>query len=86
MSRQLLADARRTRDELSRLRGEAFDRAYAENELAYHRTVNGVVADVFIPNLENAEVKEAFRGALAVFRGHERHAEMLVRQVGGMRR
>lgn len=86
MSRKLLADARATRDELSRLRGAAFDRAYAENELAYHRTVNGVVADAFIPNLENAEVKQAFAGALAVFRGHERHAETLVEGLRGMRR
>lgn len=84
MSRQLLADAREVKDRLSRLRGEAFDRAYAENELAYHRTVNGVVADAFIPNIENGEVREAFRGALQIFRGHERHAERMVEAVGGM--
>ena len=77
MSRQLLKDAARIKDELSRLRGAEFDRRYAANELAYHRTVNGVVQDVFLPNLQNAEVKEAFAGALALFRGHERHAERL---------
>lgn len=71
MSRQLQADARRIKDEMLRLRGNAFDRYYAENELAYHETVNGVVADAFIPNIENAEVKQAFQAALTVFRGHE---------------
>lgn len=76
-SRKLLADAARVVDELSRVRGAAFDRRYIENELAYHRTVNGVVADAFIPNIENAEVKKAFEGALVVFRGHERHAARL---------
>lgn len=86
MSRQLIADSRRIKDEMSRLRGADFDRFYAENELAYHRTVNGAVADVFIPNIENAEVKAAFQQALAVFRGHERHAEEVVRRVGGMGR
>jgi putative membrane protein len=86
MSQQLLADARRTKDGLSRLRGEEFDRAYAENELAYHRTVNGVVADAFIPNVENDQVKKAFQDALTIFRGHERHAEQMVSQVGSMRR
>jgi hypothetical protein len=30
-----------------------------------------VVADAFIPNIENAEVKQAFQAALTVFRGHE---------------
>jgi len=86
MSRQLLRDAQKTKDRLSRLRGAAFDRAYAENELAYHRTVNGVVESAFIPNLENARVREAFRGALRIFRGHERHAEEMVNSVDGMDR
>lgn len=83
MSRQLQADARRVRDRLSRLRGAEFDRAYAENELGYHQTVNGVVADAFIPNIENGEVKSAFWGALVIFLEHERHAERMVAQVGG---
>ncbi|MCI0432751.1 MAG: DUF4142 domain-containing protein [Gemmatimonadetes bacterium] len=81
MSRKLLADAEKIKDELSRLRGGAFDRYYVENELGYHRTVNGVVADAFIPNIENAEVKKAFETALAIFRGHEQHAAQLVSQL-----
>lgn len=78
MSRQLLADAARIKDELAELRGKAFDRRYAENELAYHRTVNGVVADAFVPNIETPEVREAFEQALQIFRSHERHAERMV--------
>ena len=84
MSRKLLDDAAGIKDEMSRLRGAAFDRFYARNELAYHQTVNGVVADAFIPNIEHAEVKDAFKGALTIFRGHERHAEQMVRRVDGM--
>lgn len=80
-SRQMLQDATRIKDELSRLRGAEFDRYYAENELRYHRSVNGVVADAFIPNVENPEVKQAFQAALAIFRGHERHAEHMVSRV-----
>jgi len=80
MSRKLLDDARRIRDELSRLRGDAFDRFYIDNELRYHETVNGVVANAFIPNIENAEVRKAFETALEVFRGHEAHARQLVRE------
>jgi len=83
LSRKLESDARRIRDEMSRLRGADFDRYYASNELAYHRTVNGVVADAFIPNIENGRVKAAFQQALTIFRGHERHAEKMVREVGG---
>ena len=84
MSRQLQAGADAILERLSGLRGAAFDRAYAENELEYHRTVNGVVRDAFIPNIENREVKNAFEGALAIFVEHERHAEHMVAEVGGM--
>ena len=85
MSRQLLADAARIKDEMSRLRGSAFDAYYAANELKYHQSVNGAVEDTFIPNLKNAEVKKAFEGALAVFRGHERHAEQLAGSLSRVR-
>ncbi|MCG8469608.1 MAG: DUF4142 domain-containing protein [Gemmatimonadetes bacterium] len=77
LSRQLLAGAEEIEAELRSLEGRAFDRRYAENEAAYHRTVNGVVADAFIPNIENAEVKAAFEAALEVFLVHQEHAEKL---------
>lgn len=80
-SRQLAADADKVKDRLSRLRGEEFDRVYAENELRYHQAVNGIVEDTFIPNIRNPEVKAAFEQALAVFRGHERHAERMLDRV-----
>jgi putative membrane protein len=83
MSRKLLRDSARIKDEMSRLRGAEFDRYYANNEWQYHQTVNSVVADTFIPTVGNAEVKQAFEGALVIFRGHERHAEQLVRRIGG---
>lgn len=81
MSRQLLQDATRIKGDLSRLRGAAFDTYYVNNELTYHRLVNGAVADGFIPNVKNPAVKQAFQGALVIFRGHERHAASLMRQV-----
>jgi putative membrane protein len=80
-SRQLAADAETVKDRLSRLRGEEFDRVYAENEFQYHRAVNGIVEDTFIPNVQNPEVKEAFEQALAIFLGHERHAEQMLDRV-----
>jgi putative membrane protein len=52
-----------------------------ENEAQYHQTVNGVVADGFIPNADNGEVKQAFQAALQIFRAHQEHAESLVQSV-----
>jgi len=85
-SRRLLQDAEGKKHELAGLRGIAFDRAYARNELAYHQAVNGVVEDAFLPAVRNPEVQQAFKTALAIFRGHEAHAERLVRQVEGIGR
>jgi putative membrane protein len=81
LSRQLNVQADQLIDEMSQLRGEAFDRRYAENELGYHKAVNGLVEGTFIPNIENAEVKALFEQALAIFKAHEKHAEMMVAEL-----
>lgn len=78
LSTMLQRDAEKLIDEMSRLRGSAFDRRYAENELAYHRAVNDLVENSFIPNIENAEVKALFEAGLKIFKAHEGHAEMMV--------
>lgn len=61
--------------ELSRLRGRAFDRAYLQNEVAYHRTVNGALRDTLIPRASNAELKSLLETGLTLFTEHQRHAE-----------
>ena len=63
---------------LESLDGQAFDREYARNELAYHQTVNHVVGDVWISNIQNAEVKAFLTQALVTFRVHEEHAGHMV--------
>ena len=69
--------------EMSRLSGHAFDIRYAENELRYHKAVNALVADTFIPNIEHPEVKALFEEALVIFTVHERHAERMVDALKG---
>ena len=81
LSQQLSANADKLVDEMSKLRGADFDRRYAENELAYHKAVNDLVENTFIPNIDNAEVKELFKAGLSIFKAHERHAEMMVKKV-----
>lgn len=79
LSRQLNTQADELVAEMSRLRGEDFDRRYAENELAYHRAVNDLVEGTFIPNLQHPEVKALFEEAIVIFKAHEKHAEMMVK-------
>ena len=81
-SQSLLAGSDAKIKELSQLSGAAFDKAYAANELAYHQTVNHVVGDAFIPNVENGELKTLLGSALATFQAHEKHAAQMVADVG----
>jgi putative membrane protein len=62
---------------LSHLHGRTFDRAYARNEVAYHKTVNGALADTLIPSANNGELKTLLQTGLKLFREHQHHAEHL---------
>ncbi len=81
LSQSLQENAEKLITEMSALRGAAFDKFYAENELAYHKAVNDLVGNAFIPNIENAEVKSLFEAGLEIFRAHEHHAEKMVSEV-----
>ena len=63
------------RAELAKLNGAAFDKAYAANEVAYHKTVNGALEKTLIPSASNAELKSLLETGLKIFQGHEQHAE-----------
>jgi putative membrane protein len=78
LSQQLNGQADTLVAELSQLSGLTFDRRYAENELAYHQAVNGLVVGTFIPNIDHPDVKALFEEAAVIFKAHERHAEMMV--------
>jgi putative membrane protein len=81
LSQSLAKGADKLVDELGKLDGAAFDKRYAENELAYHKAVNDLVGNAFIPNIENAEVKALFKAGLEIFKAHEGHAAMMVEAV-----
>jgi putative membrane protein len=81
-SQTLIEGAEAKLGEMAKLSGPAFDKSYAENELAYHQTVNHVVGDAFIPNVENEELKALLGQALATFQAHEGHARQMVAQLG----
>ena len=76
-SKSLAAAGEAKRTELSALEGAAFDKAYAENEVAYHKTVNGALATTLIPSASNAELKDLLQTGLKIFQGHQEHAEHL---------
>ncbi len=80
-SKSLAKQAAEKKTELSRLSGAQFDKAYAENEVAYHKTVNGALQTVLIPSASNAELKDLLQTGLKVFQGHQQHAEHLAKDL-----
>ena len=81
LSQQLTRQSKELVAKMSGLRGADFDKFYANNELAYHKAVNDLVENAFIPNIENAEVKALFEAGLKIFKAHEKHAEMMVKSL-----
>src|SRR5215212_1177329 len=63
------------------LKGADYDKAYVENEVAYHKTVNGALQDTLIPSANNQELKDLLGQGLKLFQGHEQHAEHLAGQL-----
>lgn len=80
-SKALSKQASGTEVALKKLSGAAFDKAYAENEVAYHKTVNGALEGSLIPSASNAELKELLSTGLKIFQGHEKHAEQMAKSL-----
>jgi putative membrane protein len=68
---------------LKTLSGADFDKAYINNEVAYHKAVIQEVSTVLIPDAHNAELKSALQGAAPLFQGHLEHAEHLQASMNG---
>ena len=74
-STSLTDAAAATRQRLAGLSGAAFDKAYVDNEVAYHQQVNGALETLLIPSAQNAELKGLLETGLKLFQGHQQHAE-----------
>ena len=74
-SQALSKQAAAKRAELAKLNGAAFDKAYVDNEVAFHKTVNSALETQLIPSAQNSELKSLLQTGLKIFQGHEQHAE-----------
>ena len=73
-SRSLKQSAEATDARLSALQGSAFDRAYLDNEIAFHDAVIRTMDGTLIPAATNPELKAALVGARPAFQAHLEHA------------
>lgn len=76
-SQSLAKGAAAEQKTLTALKGAAYDKAYADNEVAYHQTVNDALSGTLIPATQNAELKSLLETGLKLFKEHQMHAEHL---------
>jgi putative membrane protein len=77
LTKSLLDGAKETKVVLNKKAGKAFDKAYVDNEVAYHKAVIDAVAKVLIPQAKNAELKALLEKVLPTLKMHLKHAEMI---------
>ena len=81
VSKSLMKDAKAQNAELYKLKGKSFDKAYLENEVAYHKAVIAMLNTKLIPGASNAELKAFLQGLVAPFEGHLKYAQMALEKI-----
>jgi putative membrane protein len=76
-TQSLLSQATTTKQMLNSKSGAEFDKAYVDNEVAYHKAAIDVVENTLIPDATNPELKSLLQSALPIFKEHLQHAEMI---------
>jgi len=77
VSKKLSSDAEKTKKTLRAKSGKAFDKAYVDNEVTYHKAVIGAVEGLLIPQSQNAELKKLLQDVVPTLKAHLAHAEMV---------
>jgi len=63
---------------LNRLTGAAFDEAFLEHEVAYHKAVIDAVTNTFLPTIQNGELKAFVQKVAPAFQAHMLAAQNLL--------
>jgi putative membrane protein len=82
-SQSLKAGGEKNLANLKTLKGAAFDKAYVDQEVAYHAAVIDAVDKVLIPGASNAELKALLVKVRPAFVAHLEHAKQVQASLGG---
>jgi len=83
VSKKLMSDADKTKKMLNEKSGAAFDKAYIDNEVAYHKAVIATVENVLVRQSSNTELKHLLQNVVPTLKAHLEHAEMIQKTVKG---
>ena len=82
-SKGLTSGGADNRAKLEKLDGKDFDKAYVDNEVAYHQAVVDTIAQKLIPSATNADLKNTLISVQPTIEEHLKHAQMLQAQLSG---
>ena len=77
VSQKLNANVEKTTTMLLSHTGTAFDIAYIDNEVTYHKAVIETVQNTLIPQCQNTELKTLLEKVVPILKTHLEHAEMV---------
>ncbi len=80
-SQSLASNAAAEQTKLAALDGAAYDKAYADNEVAFHKAVLAALDGTLIPATQNGELKALLETGSKLFHSHEMHAEHLAQSL-----
>lgn len=83
VSRSIAEGQAAERDRFEDLEGEAFDRAYIANEIAYHEAVIDAVKNVLIPSAQNEQLKQTLIDVSPAFVSHLEQARSIHEELTG---
>lgn len=67
---------------LKAAKGKAFDKAFLEHEVAYHKAVIDAVTNTLLPALQNQDVKDLVTKVAPAFKAHQDAAQNLLDKQG----
>lgn len=76
----LLKNHQEAMKKLEGLTGSAFERAFLEHEVAFHKAVIDAVTSTFLPAIKNAELKAFVQKVAPAFQAHMLAAENMLKQ------
>lgn len=77
VSQSLMEGAKKMNETLKSLEGDEFNKAYIDNEVAYHKAVLDAINDLLLPQVQNGELKGLLEAVVPVVEVHLGHAEMI---------
>ncbi len=75
VTQSLLKGEKETSAKLRKLKGKAFDKAYIDNEVAYHKAVINAVKTLLIPQAKNEQLKDLLVKVMPLLEHHLEMAE-----------